>query len=329
MLCFTVSHDAIRMNSGNPKMKCVFIGGASRSGTTMLGAMLGSHSEAVVTPESQFKFDTQLLEKFAAGQQQNVFEGIARHPRFQVWEMLPNWEKVDAMTYSDLVLSLVDQYATEKQQDGATFWIDHTPVNLRHSEFLNKHYPDCRFIHIVRDGRAVMASQFAMDWGSNDPIFAAQKWIEALATGLACESAYPDRCMRVQYETLVTRPEEACSRICAFLGIDFEPEMIQGKDFDVPVFTKSQHQLVGSLPDPSRIYDWKNTLKEDDIRLFESMTFDLLPVMGYEKMFSEIVAKPAEWKQAWILFKGALQYLTYNAWRRKKRVAREKKSTQK
>ena len=315
------------MESASRKIKSVFIGGASRSGTTLLGSMLGSHSQSVVTPESQFKFDTQLPELWKAGQRQKVFDGLERHPRFQVWEMLPDWDKVKAQSFTDIVLALVDQYATMRQQTGYSLWIDHTPVNLRHCEFLNKYYQDCRFIHIVRDGRAVMASQFAMDWGSNDPIFASQKWIESIATGLACESVYPDRCIRVHYEALVSDPERECRRICAFLGIDFEPKMIRGTDFEVPTFTKSQHQLVGSLPDPSRISDWRNTLKKKDIRIFESMTYDLLQVMGYEKVFPEIVAKPAEWKQAWILLKGALQYLTYNVWRRKKREARQKKST--
>ena len=35
----------------------VFIGGAPRSGTTLLGSILGSHSQMLATPESQFKFE--------------------------------------------------------------------------------------------------------------------------------------------------------------------------------------------------------------------------------------------------------------------------------
>lgn len=314
------------MDPVKQKVKSVFIGGASRSGTTMLGAMLGSHSKAIVTPESQFKFDTHLLELSHTGETEKLISGIENHPRFQVWALKPEWDQVKTGAFHDTVLSLVDQYAAFKQQPVAAYWIDHTPVNLRHSRFLDKYYPECRFIHIVRDGRAVMASQFAMDWGSNDPIFASQKWIESLAVGLACESAYPDRCLRVRYEDLVTQPEAECTRICAFLGLLFEPEMIQGKDFDVPVFTKTQHQLVGTPPNPERISDWRKTLSERDISLFESMTFDLLPMMGYEKVFPEIVAKPAEWKQVWILLKGALQYLTLDVWRRNKRISRQKKS---
>ena len=36
-------------------MKCIFIGGADRSGTTMLASLLSKIEKSVVTPESLFK----------------------------------------------------------------------------------------------------------------------------------------------------------------------------------------------------------------------------------------------------------------------------------
>ncbi len=309
------------MPESNNKKQCVFIGGASRSGTTMLGAMLGSHSKAVVTPESQFKFEERLLNLSREGEAQELFSAIASHARFKVWDMQPSWQDFEDSNLSHCVLEMVNQYAALKQQAEATFWIDHTPTNLRHAHFLDEHYPECLFIHIVRDGRAVMASQFKLDWGSNDPIFASMKWIEPLCVGFACESAFPDRTLRVYYEDLVEQPTAECKRICEFMKIPFEAEMIKGSDFEVPLFTKAQHQLVGQMPDPKRINDWKKTLRKKDIQLFESMTFDLLPMLGYQKEFPGIVAKPKESKQAWILFNGALRYLTIDIWRRRRRIA--------
>ena len=45
-------------NSEYENKKVVFIGGCSRSGTTLLGSLLGSPSNCVTTPESQFVIDT-------------------------------------------------------------------------------------------------------------------------------------------------------------------------------------------------------------------------------------------------------------------------------
>jgi len=313
------------MGDSKAERRSVFIGGASRSGTTMLGAMLGSHSQMFATPESQFKFDIAPIFDTEDISSDQIRQSLVDHPRFKVWKFAVDWASVDMSTHSSLMVSILDQYAGWKHKKEALFWIDHTPTNLRHSQFLNDYYPECYFIHIVRDGRAVMASQFSLDWGSNDPVFAAMKWIEPLCVGLACESAFPSRCMRVHYEQLVLHPEQECRRICGFLGLDYEPDMIRGEGFDVPSFTKSNHQLVGQLPDPGRIEHWKQTLKREDLQIFESLTFDLLPMLGYQKAFPGFVPKPTEAMQALILFKGALKYLTFDRWRRKIRINREKR----
>lgn len=303
--------------------KSVFIGGASRSGTTMLGAMLGSHSLMFATPESQFKFDVAPQFDASAFTPKEIIRYIKDHPRFRLWNFEVDEPSLDTSGHGALIRSIVDQYAGWKDKGAARFWIDHTPVNLRHSDFLNQHYPDCLYIHIIRDGRAVMASQFSLDWGSNDPVFAALKWIEPLCVGMACESAFPDRCLRVHYEQLVLHPEEECKRICKFLGVYYEPGMIRGEGFDVPAFTKSNHQLVGQLPLPERIDHWKKTLKTEQIQIFEIMTFDLLPMLGYPKVSQGFQPKPSEIRQAWLLFKGAVQYLTIDRWRLKRRLSKK------
>ncbi|MBD3360653.1 hypothetical protein GF366_02510, partial [Candidatus Peregrinibacteria bacterium] len=47
-------------------MKYIFIGGCPRSGTTMLGSLLGAHPEALCIPESQFKTD--VMRRIVSGQ---------------------------------------------------------------------------------------------------------------------------------------------------------------------------------------------------------------------------------------------------------------------
>ena len=47
------------------------------------------------------------------------------------------------------------------------YWVDHTPVNLKFFMHLVKHYERAKFIHIVRDGRAVASSVIPLEWGPN------------------------------------------------------------------------------------------------------------------------------------------------------------------
>ena len=298
----------------------VFIGGTPRSGTTLLGSILGSHSQMLATPESQFKFELTPLFNEAPPLKEKVSEFINRHPRFAIWNFNPEWHSIDVTEPSTLLHGIVRQYGGKRNKPDYTHWIDHTPSNLRHSHYLDAQYPGCVFIHIVRDGRAVMASQFKLDWGSNDPIFASLKWMESIALGLACEAAFPGRTLSVRYEHLVQYPEQECAKICEFLGLPFEPSMILGAGYEVPRYTQSQHTLLGNYPDTSRIDDWKNTLTTKDIQMFEALTYDLLPLLGYQKEFPGIHAKPKELTQAWILFKGAFKYLTLNSFKRRARV---------
>ena len=97
-------------------------------------------------------------------------------------------------------------------------------------------------------------------------------------------------------------------------------DRILGAGYEVPRYTQSQHTLLGNYPDTSRIDDWKNTLTTKDIQMFEALTYDLLPLLGYQKVFPGIHAKPKELTQAWILFKGAFKYLTLNSFKRRARV---------
>jgi len=53
------------------------------------------------------------------------------------------------------------------------------------------------------------------------------------------------------------------------------------------------------------------------------MTFDLLPMLGYPKVSQGFQPKPSEIRQAWLLFKGAVQYLTIDRWRLKRRLSKK------
>src|SRR6188472_1560818 len=72
-------------------MKPLFIGGCERSGTTMLGAMLGGHSRCLCLPESQF-MDDQLAHADADGRVDSraALSRILAHERFRLLWDLPS-----------------------------------------------------------------------------------------------------------------------------------------------------------------------------------------------------------------------------------------------
>jgi len=163
-------------------------------------------------------------------------------------------------------------------------------------------FPAAKFIHLVRDGRAVVASIRKLDWGLHDIHRGSQWWASQVGNGLAAEQLLGDRLIRVRYEDLVAEPEKTLRSISAFLELDWEPEILSGSGFDLPTYTETQHRLIGGEPEPSRISAWKEELSAREVEVLESVAGNLLPCLGYPTVYghrARRATKPE--KLAWVL----------------------------
>ncbi|KUG23936.1 sulfotransferase domain superfamily [hydrocarbon metagenome] len=278
--------------------KQVFIGGCPRSGTTMLGSILGSADDCVVTPESQFKhtIQTTLEVDWNCGISKQVFLSALRNNfRFKLWDIpVPESDLADILNQHDyrmILLSLVDCYANIQGKQEWTFWIDHTPENIKHPLVLLNIFPEAKFIHIVRDPRAVAASVLPLDWGPFSARQAAFMWVRQISYGQALERMYPDKCIRVYYEDILVEPEKTIQNVCNFCGINFKITMLKGEGYNVPVYSKKQHALVGSWPEKSRLNAWQENLDIWQVAQIEGIVADLMILMGYEKYIKGTLPK--------------------------------------
>jgi Sulfotransferase family len=264
----------------------VFIGGCDRSGTTFLGSLLGAHSECLTIPEAQFKIRLlRHLDPAAPFDARAMLGHIVSHWRFKIWGLdidtaVPQAEL--GQSYQELLEWLVRQYGQRQGKPNPGWWIDHTPANLRHGLRLRAAFPNAKFIHIVRDGRGVAASVLPLDWGPNSIQGAARWWSEGLAPGLAAESTLPQaHILRVRYEDLVLETEATLRRLCAYCGLEYQPDMAGGGGFRVSEYSSGQHTLVGQAPDRRRLDAWERELTPRQIEIFEYMTGDLLAYLDY------------------------------------------------
>ena len=144
-------------------MKPVFIGGCHRSGTTLLGALLGAHPQCLTTPESQFKINA--LEGARLPQNRSEVEGVLERAEtmrsLSRWNLQPSAFELPGdmdFRYSALMQRLVVAYGETVDKTSFDFWVDHTPTNIRHLSMLFSEFPEAKAIHLVRDGRGVAAS---------------------------------------------------------------------------------------------------------------------------------------------------------------------------
>ena len=276
----------------------IFIGGCPRSGTTMLGSILGSAENCVVTPESHFKqsIPIRLGVDWEKGLERESFiQKLEKNFRFKIWEIpIPELDLPEQLTYGDyrmLLLTLVKQYSILNGFNGWTYWIDHTPQNIQNVLMLLKIFPDAKFIHIVRDPRAVAASVLPLDWGPNEAEEAAIFWAQKLSYGLVLEQYYPQICLRVYYEDILNNPSDTIKKICSYCNINFKEDILSGDNIVLPEYTKRQHSLVGNFPNISKLNSWQNKLKRWQIFKIEEKLGDLMELMGYQK---EITTLPPQ-----------------------------------
>jgi hypothetical protein len=272
----------------------VSIGGCPRSGTTMLGNILGAAENAIVTPEAQFA--SELMQGLQTGKiaanVEEIEQFVRTHWRFQIWKFpFPDgpWASADARgpqdLASDLINHLVSAYARERGKPHAEVWIDHTPEHIRSLEILSQSNFDIFSVHLIRDGRAVAASFQTLDWGPTNIISAAHYWIEHIALSVVSQAAFDGPSMSLRYEDIVEDLPIAIKRICQGLPIDFCEQMGGLTSIELPEYTLGQHSKVRGGIDRMSSVAWRSRLSQREIEIIESIAGPLLGRLGYPRQF--------------------------------------------
>jgi len=268
----------------------LFIGGCPRSGTTLLGDMLGAAQGALCLPESQFLFrglpaDPGEAFDAPATRVSAWHRGFVDHFRFAGWREIGCGRDQDLTgitQYADLAGRMAAAYAAAAGRPTPQFVIEQSPESIRFADRIAAGFPGARMIHLVRDGRAVANSVLPLDWGPHSILDAARYWLDWVSVGLAAREVLgPDRVMTVRYEDLLRAPALTLKRICQWADLAFDPSMIDGGGLILPGYTKGQHALVGKRPDPGRIDSWQGSLTVRAIELFEALAGDQLRLLGY------------------------------------------------
>jgi hypothetical protein len=268
-------------------MRPIFIGGCPRSGTTLLGTVLGAHPECCPVPESQFKVEALSGLPRDAGPELawRALRTALRSTRFHSWKSAR--EQLDrdggpAGSYPELIDRLVTAYVVNAGKREAATWIDGTPSNKNFLPTLLQLFPDARAIHIVRDGRAVANSVMRRDWGPNTVITAAYWWLGHLSHGLAAEQSLPSsRITRVHYEALVRRPEDTLVGLCRWLDLEYSDRMLDSRFYTVEPRTATFNPLTRSAPREDRADAWRRSLSPRQIEIFEAESKEMLAYLGY------------------------------------------------
>ena len=289
----------------------IFVVGNSRSGTTMMGRILGKHPDIYTFGELHFfgqlcapPFSSELRKANAAKLAAELYcvqqEGYRTHGnphRFlkeaQVFlNDLTSYPETPALFFSAFLHH-------EATKNGKTIPCDQTPRNVFYIKDILELYPKARIINMIRDPRDVLLSQKRKwkrrflggsdmpmketfrDWINYHPITISHIWRTAVTA--ADQFIQHERVISIYFEELLAHPETIVKSVCDFAGISYADTMLQVPQVGSSVAEDKPQQLGIN---PHRAHSWQREttggeLSSAEIYLNQTITAALMKKHNY------------------------------------------------
>ena len=268
----------------------------SRSGTTLLSRMLDAHSEIAILPEtwSYVVLDRLgCLDEFTDPWQTCLFFN-------EVWENLKSYRDPAAQVVARVAAKhpnyvgptapilerLGQEYASERN---ARIWGEKTPGHALWLPQIRDLFPRARVLFMVRDPRDVLVS-YDDRWnnGRRDANYLASTsaLLKFFLVNLLNAPGFPpEQLYWVKYESLTAQPSVELEQICGFLGVEFEPSMIdfyhqhQGVERDMA--EGQHHQLLSKPATTDHVGRYQKVFGPSQIALVERLLGQEMQILGY------------------------------------------------
>ena len=285
----------------------VFIIGGSRTGSTMLQVILSKSPDLCITDELQYRSPWWLHRDFLQDVAEHVgpmdkegsldrlvelvYSGIPAGYFWSAADELLNREFLrEELASRDLspqsILEAVlraHARSCNKTRIGAKF-----PMHYAYTNQLLEWFPDCLLIHTTRNPKAVYASQ-ANKYLKRLNSRVAKTYMRfkqfvhiniqiTLTARLHRKLEHSPNYMLVRYEDLVTDPESRIRELCDFVGIEFQNDMLQPRQFGSS-FDKIGHENRGI--DQSSVERWRTSVSGVTAKIIDLLHIRAFRAFGY------------------------------------------------
>jgi hypothetical protein len=287
----------------------VFVIGNPRSGTTLFRLMLTSHSKIGIPPETSFivrlfgnyghirQFDEKDLARLKLDFESDSID-IESYWKVSISDLFARDSEFLGLSYSQICEKIYRNFHLVRGLGNPEIWGDKNNAYGNYIEILNHVFPSAKFIHIVRDGRAVFNSYKNLNQNDKhryapklprDARSVALRWVDmVLRIDRHLKRLAPDRHIVVRYEHLLADFRPTMETVSGFLGVSYESAMAQFAQFN------ELHELepkeygwkenTFKPIDTGKIDLWKAELDPLEIREFESISAAVLTKHGYSLM---------------------------------------------
>lgn len=180
----------------------IFVFSSMRSGSTLLRVLLDSHSQLHAPHELHVR--------------SLHVETASKHSKAAMDQLGLSTTELEYLLW-DRVLH------AQLQRSGKSYIVNKTPGNAFIWQRIATCWPDARFIFLLRHpgAAAISWNKIRSSWTLEEAALDVARYMEAVE---AAKQALPG--LTIRYEDLTDDPESVARRICQFLDLDWEPEML-------------------------------------------------------------------------------------------------------
>ena len=265
----------------------VFIVGMPRSGTTLLQGILSNTGKYFPMPETHFfsRATYALPENgFSRKDRQRIRRILSRKSRIKVDE----GALLNLNSQKEIFEYVIGMFNPARKN---TF-LEKTPRHVFFYSKILKFYPTAKFICMIREPKNIVSSRIGKKAKRNKSVIRLALLYNKIAAAIL-EIKNKDNVLLVRYEDLTSENERSLMKICAFLDINYSPELL--KNVVAPKEIVSDHEfwkknnLRLMTIQKNNAAKWRRHLGLDQAALVNYITKSYALKFGYSTAY--------EWKQ--------------------------------
>jgi hypothetical protein len=234
--------------------RIVFVVGRPRSGTNLIRSILNLHSDIWISAEPNFignhrrrGINKIVADLYPLDNEEKItilFERLKTipgpgtfwsNPKLDLDKIKSEFAR-SARSFQELIRITLQVRA---RTEGKSIFGEKTPGNLYRLHTLLEWFPDAKFLHIVRDPRAVFVSEinriphrhYLLRRSNSFTrflifVYILCDWNRNIRLHNKYRDSYPGNYMFIRFRKLYLEREDEVKRICRFIGVGFEDAML-------------------------------------------------------------------------------------------------------
>jgi len=274
----------------------VFVVGVPRSGTTVFSVKMSEATGITMSPETHFmpevyahlkhldlsetKAVDSVLNRFCSGR---WFADMA----LETGLIKDEFMQCEHRDWPALFTTILRLYAAK---NGSSRWGEKTPGHYRFVAELLEWYSNCHVIFVIRDPRAVVASNLRAPFSPSYSWFVARRWREMW--DIYKTHSADKRVSLIRYEDFVMDTERVLEDVKELLCVEAGPKVceqtVSGGETELKGWREQHLQSAFGEVNPDAMERWREQLSPYDVWITEKYAGIDLVQCGYEPAGEEI-----------------------------------------